>query len=226
MFNWAYLDKEATPLGSFFVWILSRAQISSLTSEGFFIEVLSVAILETTKTWPRASSCRWKFYRSQFWRLQKPVRKVSIVPFCFIGHNFGDYKNLRPIFSYSPECFIGHNFGDYKNHLGTLDLVGLVLSVTILETTKTSRRNPISNTVFYRSQFWRLQKPNSWRNSAFCCFIGHNFGDYKNPLHKASAWPTVLSVAILETTKTCGSTCYKWKTFYRSQFWRLQKHTL
>jgi len=37
-------------MGSFFVWILARAQISSLTSEGFFIEVLSVTILETTKT--------------------------------------------------------------------------------------------------------------------------------------------------------------------------------
>ncbi|PZP90493.1 MAG: hypothetical protein DI581_12345 [Staphylococcus capitis] len=34
----------------FFTRILARAQISSLTSEGFFIEVLSVTILETTKT--------------------------------------------------------------------------------------------------------------------------------------------------------------------------------
>ncbi|EMY84498.1 hypothetical protein PNI0159_01548 [Streptococcus pneumoniae PNI0159] len=34
----------------FFTRILVRAQISSLTSEGFFIEVLSVTILETTKT--------------------------------------------------------------------------------------------------------------------------------------------------------------------------------
>ncbi|CAG5149853.1 Uncharacterised protein [Streptococcus pneumoniae] len=33
----------------FFTRILARAQISSLTSEGFFIEVLSVTILETTK---------------------------------------------------------------------------------------------------------------------------------------------------------------------------------
>ena len=36
----------------FFTRILARAQISSLTSEGFFIEVLSVTILETTKTRP------------------------------------------------------------------------------------------------------------------------------------------------------------------------------
>ncbi len=34
----------------FFTRILARAQISSLTSESFFIEVLSVIILETTKT--------------------------------------------------------------------------------------------------------------------------------------------------------------------------------
>ncbi|ELU60721.1 hypothetical protein PNI0008_01784 [Streptococcus pneumoniae PNI0008] len=34
----------------FFTRILARAKISSLTSEGFFIEVLSVTILETTKT--------------------------------------------------------------------------------------------------------------------------------------------------------------------------------
>ncbi len=34
----------------FFTRILARAQISSRTSEGFFIEVLSVTILETTKT--------------------------------------------------------------------------------------------------------------------------------------------------------------------------------
>ena len=144
--------------------------------------------------------------------------------------------------------FIGRNFGDYKNLTTRLIMQMKVLSVAILETTKTGQKSlyrailfyrsqfwrlqkPSSNLfvftrMFYRSQFWRLQKPNSWRNSAFCCFIGHNFGDYKNPLHKASAWPTVLSVTILETTKTCGSTCYKWKTFYRSQFWRLQKHTL
>ncbi|OZS32407.1 hypothetical protein CHL72_06675, partial [Streptococcus pneumoniae] len=34
----------------FFTRILAQAQNSSLTSEGFFIEVLSVTILETTKT--------------------------------------------------------------------------------------------------------------------------------------------------------------------------------
>ena len=59
-------------MGSFFVWILARAQISSLTSEGFFIEVLSVTILETTKTSTSLLPEQWLFYRSQFWRLQKP----------------------------------------------------------------------------------------------------------------------------------------------------------
>lgn len=34
----------------FFTRILARAQISSLTSGSFFIEVLSATILETTKT--------------------------------------------------------------------------------------------------------------------------------------------------------------------------------
>ena len=34
----------------FFTRFLARAQISSLDSEGFFIEVLSATILETTKT--------------------------------------------------------------------------------------------------------------------------------------------------------------------------------
>ena len=35
-------------------------------------------------------------------------------------------------------CFIGHNFGDYKNLIFTSEKVKKVLSVTILETTKTS----------------------------------------------------------------------------------------
>ena len=56
----------------FFTRILARAQISSLTSEGFFIEVLSVTILETTKTLGGLSKVASQFYRSQFWRLQKP----------------------------------------------------------------------------------------------------------------------------------------------------------
>ena len=60
----------------FFTRILSQSQISSLTSEGFFIEVLSVTILETTKTEADVLADSDAFYRSQFWRLQKP-QKVS-----------------------------------------------------------------------------------------------------------------------------------------------------
>ena len=56
---------------TFFTRILARAQISSLTSEGFFIEVLSVTILETTKTGKYRQIIDLLFYRSQFWRLQK-----------------------------------------------------------------------------------------------------------------------------------------------------------
>ena len=56
----------------FFTRILARAQISSRTSEGFFIEVLSVTILETTKTPSEEEKNENLFYRSQFWRLQKP----------------------------------------------------------------------------------------------------------------------------------------------------------
>ena len=55
----------------FFTRILARAQISSLTSEGFFIEVLSVTILETTKNQSQKTQKTTGFYRSQFWRLQK-----------------------------------------------------------------------------------------------------------------------------------------------------------
>ncbi len=56
----------------FFTRILARAQISSRTSEGFFIEILSVTILETTKTIGQLDFWQDVFYRSQFWRLQKP----------------------------------------------------------------------------------------------------------------------------------------------------------
>ena len=56
----------------FFTRILARAQISSRTSEGSFIEVLSVTILETTKTIEGNVYEYVRFYRSQFWRLQKP----------------------------------------------------------------------------------------------------------------------------------------------------------
>ena len=79
----------------FFTRILARAQISSLTSEGFFIEVLSVTILETTKTNLKQYATLIEFYRSQFWRLQKLRKKPGKFPACFIGHNFGDYKNLK-----------------------------------------------------------------------------------------------------------------------------------
>ena len=142
----------------FFTRILARAQISSLTSEGFFIEVLSVTILETTKTLRGNGWGRKQFYRSQFWRLQKPwTTRVS-----------------------NPVCFIGHNFGDYKNRANSLPVPVSVLSVTILETTKTCRFPCICWFQFYRSQFWRLQKPVCSFNFSSKRFIGHNFGDYKN----------------------------------------------
>ena len=121
-----------------------------------------------------------RFYRSQFWRLQKPAAGG-------IGSIAG---------------FIGHNFGDYKNLFHSDSLVLDVLSVTILETTKTGVSAGIVAGGFYRSQFWRLQKPseyhplmeNRFYRSQFWrlqklrlsqlehqdCFIGHNFGDYKN----------------------------------------------
>ena len=142
----------------FFTRILARAQISSLTSEGFFIEVLSVTILETTKTWEEVRLEKNRFYRSQFWRLQKPMQATL--------------KLLR--------SFIGHNFGDYKNPLDKLTFVVVVLSVTILETTKTSCNNSNCQLQFYRSQFWRLQKHGIPPLSKRFSFIGHNFGDYKN----------------------------------------------
>ena len=142
----------------FFTRILARAQISSLTSEGFFIEVLSVTILETTKTcfWFGNRSC--KFYRSQFWRLQKQALQSHLHLVGFIGHNFGDYKNR-----------------------GKADCSSTsVLSVTILETTKTASQSKQSRTTFYRSQFWRLQKLQAQFTALMTGFIGHNFGDYKN----------------------------------------------
>ncbi|WP_228113502.1 hypothetical protein [Streptococcus mitis] len=36
-----------------------------------------------------------RFYRSQFWRLQKLENIGPILEAGFIGHNFGDYKNLK-----------------------------------------------------------------------------------------------------------------------------------
>ena len=58
--------------------------------------------------------------------------------------------------------------------------------------------------VFYRSQFWRLQKQKGKISAATNRFIGHNFGDYKNSVVRTLAIHEVLSVTILETTKTNG----------------------
>ena len=142
--------------------------------------VLSVTILETTKTLRLSATNCLEFYRSQFWRLQKHSLICLNAELRFIGHNFGDYKNRK----------IQTNYRSF------------VLSVTILETTKTRLVTIYYQIQFYRSQFWRLQKPQFsksfhffvfyrsqfWRlqKPDFCfprnspSFIGHNFGDYKN----------------------------------------------
>ena len=99
--------------------------------------VLSVTILETTKTYEGIIYGAWQFYRSQFWRLQKHSATVVKELTSFIGHNFGDYKNLNTLGNPESRSFIGHNFGDYKNSLGPIQTWEHVLSVTILETTKT-----------------------------------------------------------------------------------------
>ena len=141
------------------------------------------------------------FYRSQFWRLQKPFSSCSYLDVCFIGHNFGDYKNL-------PRFLV-------QQHA--------VLSVTILETTKTVGFVCQLTLRFYRSQFWRLQKLERRKGKMTEGFIGHNFGDYKNNYLKDMKLSSVLSVTILETTKTTNSRTELFDLFYRSQFWRLQK---
>ena len=87
---------------TFFTRILARAQISSLTSEGFFIEVLLVIILETTKTLYYNRIEPFLFYRSQFWRLQKLTKSLRSFLKSFIGHNFGDYKN--PLYDFDYLC--------------------------------------------------------------------------------------------------------------------------
>ena len=119
--------------------------------------------------------------------------------------------------------FIGHNFGDYKNHRGPVHWPIPVLSVTILETTKTPFPHGTGSLWFYRSQFWRLQKPNNLATTLPSSFIGHNFGDYKNRSKELYQLGLVLSVTILETTKTLQKVHFRCKKFYRSQFWRLQK---
>ena len=186
----------------FFTRILARAQISSLIFRELFYWgfighnfgdyknqavrvclnhfVLSVIILETTKTPDVIVFGGGVFYRSQFWRLQKPFFLTDSTGTCFIGHNFGDYKNL----------FFNRKKMKY------------VLSVTILETTKTWNLSKSLDSMFYRSQFWRLQKLLLIFIGYLKSFIGHNFGDYKNQLVSGDQVPVVLSVTILETTKT------------------------
>ena len=138
MFNWAYLDNEATLNWVAFLYgFYLNLKLALWFSEGSFIEVLSVTILETTKTNSCFDKNNWRFYRSQFWRLQKPVAVIELSAFGFIGHNFGDYKN----------------------DVGKSKKFQCVLSVTILETTKTQSILYQLKWRFYRSQFWRLQKP-------------------------------------------------------------------
>ena len=164
----------------FFTRILARAQISSLTSEGFFIEVLSVTILETTKTWEEVRLEKNRFYRSQFWRLQKPSIDALT---SFLGFYRSQFWRLQkpPLPLFVPlRGFIGHNFGDYKNHPFRCLFLCVVLSVTILETTKTTFDFKCFSVLFYRSQFWRLQKQVNLGTRSTLGFIGHNFGDYKN----------------------------------------------
>ena len=205
--------------------------------------------METTKTASALGFSLLLFYRSQFWRLQKLFDCPVTFRIGFIGHNFGDYKNLRESHKKQPrvlsvtilettktlagKCqicplfyrsqfwrlqklvimstplkvrFIGHNFGDYKNLSSFRVLLLAVLSVTILETTKTAVQIHLSKVEFYRSQFWRLQKPFVEDPDAELGFIGHNFGDYKNCPLSLIFKPTVLSVTILETTKTNSQT--------------------
>ena len=123
----------------------------------------------------------------------------------------------------NPWGFIGHNFGDYKNSCSSISQWRGVLSVTILETTKTVYPREIFSLQFYRSQFWRLQKPLALPLCDGHCFIGHNFGDYKNIISSSFRFESVLSVTILETTKTRKIQTNYRSLFYRSQFWRLQK---
>ena len=129
------------------------------------------------------------------------MRVRSLLTSSFIGHNFGDYKNFGPL--------------QYQQQV--------VLSVTILETTKTNKIIKPYIDKFYRSQFWRLQKRSTSRAGTKSSFIGHNFGDYKNWQRQRVTQLYVLSVTILETTKTFADIYSHLVGFYRSQFWRLQK---
>ena len=143
----------------FFTRILARAQISSLTSGSFFIEVLSAIILETTKTIYLCEVCQLRFYRPQFWRLQKRRSNYWLPGKRFYRPQF--WRLQKPYRSWS-KCwtgFIGHNFGDYKNIHLHKEGYDRVLSATILETTKTILPVSPPPLRFYRPQFWRLQKP-------------------------------------------------------------------
>ena len=179
--------------------------------------------METTKTWEEVRLEKNRFYRSQFWRLQKPSIDALT---SFLGFYRSQFWRLQKPMQATLKLlrsFIGHNFGDYKNDCYDGNLTEHVLSVTILETTKTSPSSLDWIHLFYRSQFWRLQKPLGSLDMVPSSFIGHNFGDYKNSTFWRSFICWVLSVTILETTKTNHSPDFLTLWFYRSQFWRLQK---
>ena len=141
----------------------------------------------------------------------------------FIGHNFGDYKNSNTLSNTSLSVLSVTILETTKTVIDFRCDWKWVLSVTILETTKTNNRNSFGSCRFYRSQFWRLQKQWAKTTCQRICFIGHNFGDYKNSDGKRKARLRVLSVTILETTKTREAENLIVSKFYRSQFWRLQK---
>ena len=147
-----------------------------------FTNVLSVTILETTKTYVYRLTNAGKFYRSQFWRLQKLVLALDVELARFYRSQFWRLQKQSGLFDDYITSFIGHNFGDYKNSAAQKTFLTLVLSVTILETTKTSTNRVTTICLFYRSQFWRLQKLHFDIDYVNTSFIGHNFGDYKNSM--------------------------------------------
>ena len=122
----------------FFTRILARAQISSLIFRELFY---------------------WGFIGHNFGDYKNGSHCQTWMALGFIGHNFGDYKNQLENLQTCTVGFIGHNFGDYKNLLDKTSPIKSVLSVTILETTKTLINCWWKCALFYRSQFWRLQKP-------------------------------------------------------------------
>ncbi|EGL90599.1 conserved domain protein [Streptococcus oralis SK255] len=100
--------------------------------------VLSVTILETTKTDHKPYNELLEFYRSQFWRLQKLCTPYLLAILKFYRSQFWRLQKHSPSATYCSSSFIGHNFGDYKNLGVQTNERHPVLSVTILETTKTS----------------------------------------------------------------------------------------